>query len=64
MINVILAGTTEELFQSDISPAPFIGDELMLPDGLYLITGRRFVFERTRRSTKNVDYTILFVKKV
>ncbi|GAB3726685.1 hypothetical protein GCM10028816_19730 [Spirosoma lituiforme] len=48
---------------NNMSPAPLVGDELMLNDDPYLITNRRFVIEDTERNTKNVDYTILFVRK-
>lgn len=63
MIKVFRSGTTEELFQLNMSPAPLVGDELMLNDEPYLITGRRFVIEDTERDTKNVDHTILYVRK-
>lgn len=64
MIKVILAETAKELFQLNMSQAPSIGDELMLNDEPYLITGRRFVIEGTERDTKNVNNTILYVERV
>ena len=63
MIKVFLVGTAEELFQLNISLAPSIGDELILDDEPYLVTGRRFMLEDTPSDIKNVDYTILYVQK-
>lgn len=64
MITVILDGTAVEVFQPNMSQVPSIGDELVLNDETYLITGRRFVFERTQRSLKNVEKTILYVERI
>lgn len=63
MIKVFLTGTSKELFQLNMNPAPFVGDELILDDEPYLVTSRRFVIEDTERDTKNVDHTILYVRK-
>ena len=63
MIKVFLIGTADELFQLNMSPAPSVGDELMLDDEPYIVTARRFVLESTPSDTKNVDYTILYVRR-
>lgn len=63
MIKVFLAGTSEELFQLNMSLAPSIGDELVLDDEPYIITARRFMLEATPSDTKNVDYTIIYVRR-
>ncbi|GAB3804979.1 hypothetical protein GCM10028819_37360 [Spirosoma humi] len=60
---MFLAGTAEELFHLNTSPAPSMGDELLLDDEPYIITARRFVLEGTQCDAKNVDYVILYVRK-
>lgn len=64
MIKVILSETAKELFQLNMSQSPSIGDELMVDDKPYLITGRRFIIEDTERDTKNVNNTILYAVRV
>jgi hypothetical protein len=63
MIKVFLVGTAEELFQLNMNLVSSIGDELMLGDEPYMVTGRRFVLEDIQRDMKNVDYTILYVRR-